>query len=86
MKGSFIIYQKKYQKNRMKFTVEFFEASSRAWMRNKRRVDHTYKYTCAHIRSSGRRCSKNVDITHMNLNQIFCKQHLRRARMPSLSK
>ena len=31
----------------MEFTSSDFDSSSRAWLANKKRVGHTYKYKCA---------------------------------------
>ena len=51
------------------FTSDFFEESSKEWMKNKIRKGGRYVYRCNYIHSNNRQCSKTV-----MLNE-FCKQH-----------
>lgn len=53
------------------FTPEFFDASSRAWLANKRKcVNCTYKYICQKTFSSGKQCGRTVYKT-----EDLCRQH-----------
>jgi hypothetical protein len=51
------------------FTPEFFDESSKEWMKNKIRKGGGYIYKCAYIHSNNRQCSKAAILNE------FCKQH-----------
>lgn len=43
------------------FTPEWFDASSSAWMANKKRVKGgSYVYVCQHVKSNGKPCKRVV--------------------------
>jgi hypothetical protein len=48
-----------------------FDASSRAWMQNKKRVGQIYKYICGKQLDKGKICQRRPV-----LNQEFCRSHL----------
>jgi hypothetical protein len=53
------------------FTREWFDESSREWMKNKARKGYATRYKCEHIHTNDRRCNK---AQQTNLVR-FCKQH-----------
>lgn len=53
------------------FSAAWFDASSAAWLQNKRKLGNcTYRYTCDHMYSTTRRCGRDVYKT-----EHFCRQH-----------
>jgi hypothetical protein len=59
------------------FSPAWFDASSAAWMANKRRVGGhsggTYIYVCEHIRSNGKPCRRPVA---GDGSSTLCKSHM----------
>ena len=58
------------------FSSAWFDASSQAWMANKRRLktNTVNKYICQHEFSSGRKCGRDV-----YKNNDLCRQHWAKA-------
>jgi hypothetical protein len=53
------------------FSPAWFDASSAAWLANKRKLGNcTYRYTCDHQYSTWRRCGRDVYKT-----ESMCRQH-----------
>ena len=48
-----------------------FDEASKEWMKNKRKTNsNTYKYTCEHTYTHGKRCGRDVYKT-----TDYCRQH-----------
>jgi hypothetical protein len=56
----------------VEFSPAWFDASSKAWMENKRRLktNTVYKYICQHEFESGKKCGRDV----YKMNDL-CRQH-----------
>lgn len=55
----------------IEFTKEWFEDSSKEWMKNKRKVRNTYyKYICQHTYKYGKKCGRDV-----YKDKDLCRQH-----------
>jgi hypothetical protein len=53
------------------FSPAWFDASSAAWLANKRRIKGgSFRYTCDHQYSATRRCGRDVF-----MKESFCRQH-----------
>ncbi len=58
----------------MEFTPAFFDAASKAWLHNKRRVGASYVYRCIHVSEKGVPCKnrpwKLEDKCYFHLDRI----------------
>jgi hypothetical protein len=52
------------------FSPAWFDAASKEWMKNKRRVHSAYRYTCEQQFKSGKRCGRDVYKT-----ESLCRQY-----------
>ncbi len=54
----------------MDFSREWFDESSKEWLKNKRKKRSVYTYTCEHTYQSGKRCGRDCF-----RQESMCQQH-----------
>ena len=56
------------------FTMEFFDQSSEAWMKNKIRKGHSMAYICVALTQEGKSCKRSA-LMKDSTSEHLCKQH-----------